>query len=109
MSEPMKNNPPVPKRGGARPGAGRPKGVPNRTTTAIKDMIIKALDTAGGEKYLAEQADKNPAAFLTLVGKVLPMQLTGDPENPVAVSHDTPEGWEKRLSEAALRELAGLK
>ena len=59
-------------------GKGRKKGVPNKATTAIKDMIIAALDKAGGIDYLNRQADENPAAFMTLVGKVLPMQITGN-------------------------------
>ena len=40
-------------------------------------MILGALDKAGGEAYLARQANENPASFLTLVGKVLPLQLAG--------------------------------
>ena len=57
------------------PGPGRPKGVPNKNTAAIKDMILEALDGAGGVQYLQDRA-KDPrtaAAFLGLVGKVLPM------------------------------------
>lgn len=65
-----------PNRGNA--GKGRPKGVPNKQNAAIKDMIIAALHGVGGEKYLIEQAEKNPNAFIGLVGKVLPMQLTGE-------------------------------
>jgi len=64
-------------------GKGRRKGVPNRTTAALKDMILKALDEKGGAEYLARQADKNPAAFMTLLGKVLPMTVAGDPDNPL--------------------------
>ena len=52
-------------------------GKPNKVTTALKDMILGALDKAGGEAYLARQANENPASFLTLVGKVLPLQLAG--------------------------------
>lgn len=58
-------------------GRGRPKGVPNKTTAAVKDMVIQALDGAGGVKYLQKQADLNPSAFLTLVGKVIPLQVAG--------------------------------
>jgi hypothetical protein len=40
-------------------------------------MILNALAKAGGEQYLVDQAESNPKAFLTLVGKVVPLQLTG--------------------------------
>ncbi len=55
------------------------KGVPNKATAQIKDMIIQALDGAGGVNYLIKCAtnDKSKAAFLGLVGKVLPLQITG--------------------------------
>jgi hypothetical protein len=59
-------------------GPGRPKGIPNKATRQIKDMIIAALDQAGGAEYLARQAEENPGPFMTLIGKVLPMQLTGE-------------------------------
>lgn len=67
-------------------GKGRPKGVPNKTTTQIKEMIIAALDKSGGVKYLCEQAEKNPAAFMTLIGKVLPLQVTGEDGGPIQVT-----------------------
>lgn len=73
---------------GAR-GRGRPKGSPNKTTAALKDMILTALDGAhddGGIGYLRQQAADNPTAFLTLVGKVLPLQVNGDMEHRVKVS-----------------------
>lgn len=56
---------------------GRAKGTPNKVTAALKDMILTALDEAhpdGSIAYLKSQASANPTAFLTLVGKVLPMQ-----------------------------------
>jgi hypothetical protein len=67
-------------------GQGRPKGAQNKTTKALKEMILGALDQAGGESYLLQQARENPNAFLTLVGKVLPTTLAGDPNNPVTVT-----------------------
>jgi hypothetical protein len=66
-------------------GKGRPKGATNLATRQLKEMILGALDEAGGLKYLAAQAEKNPAAFLTLIGKVLPTTLAGDRENPVVI------------------------
>lgn len=64
---------------GAKPGPGRPKGQVNKSTAAIKDMILSALDGAGGVDYLIDRANdpKTASAFLGLVGKVLPMQVTG--------------------------------
>lgn len=67
--------------GDGTPGPGRPKGIPNKTTQALKDMILGALDNKGGVAYLEKQADENPTAFLTLVGKVLPMTVAGTGEN----------------------------
>ena len=63
--------------GGPRAGAGRPKGVPNKVPADIKAMVLAALDKAGGVDYLQRQATENPTAFMTLVGKVLPLQLSG--------------------------------
>ena len=61
-------------------GKGRPKGAPNKATKALKDMILGALSDVGGQSYLARQAEVNPTAFLTLVGKVLPHELKADLE-----------------------------
>ncbi len=71
--------------GKGKAGPGRPKGVPNKATTAIKDMIIAALDKAGGEKYLLRQANENPVAFMGLLGKVMPTQITGADGGPVKI------------------------
>lgn len=56
---------------------GRVAGTPNKVTKELKDMILGALDDVGGQTYLAAQARDNPGAFLTLVGKVLPKEITG--------------------------------
>lgn len=68
-------------------GQGRPKGVPNKVTKQLKEMILGALDDAGGQQYLVSQAMENPSAFLTLIGKVLPSEVktehTGKDGGPV--------------------------
>ena len=75
--------------GEGKPGPGRPKGSLNKTTKAIKEMVVQALDEAhpeGGVEYLKLQAATNPTAFLTLVGKVLPLQIQGDMNHAVKVT-----------------------
>lgn len=62
----------------SRRGRGRPKGSRNKITSAIKDMVLTALDNAGGIEYLEAQANDNPTAFLTLLGKVLPLQVEAE-------------------------------
>ncbi len=66
---------PKPKR--PQPAGGSRKGKPNKITHDIKAMVVGALAAEGGQVYLQEQARKNPAAFMGLVGKVLPLQITG--------------------------------
>ncbi|MEY2875248.1 MAG: hypothetical protein RLZZ373_2619 [Pseudomonadota bacterium] len=57
---------------------GSRKGCPNKVTKALKDMILGALDDAGGQEYLLRQArKKNPAPFLALIAKVLPTTIDG--------------------------------
>lgn len=56
---------------------------PNKVTAELKDMIREALDQAGGVSYLLERANdpKTATAFLSLVGKTLPMTVKGPGEN----------------------------
>jgi hypothetical protein len=71
-------------------GQGRPKGALNKQTKELKDMILGALDKAGGIGYLHEQATANPTAFMSLIGRVLPMTVTGTgPAGAITVS------WQK--------------
>lgn len=69
--------------GDGTPGPGRPKGSPNKVTSDVKAMILTALGKAGGADYLLTQAQTNPNAFMSLVGKVLPMTVAGDRDNPL--------------------------
>ena len=70
---------------GIRPpaaGIGRKRGSQNKFTRQLKDLILGALAEVGGEAYLVQQARENPATFLTLVGKVLPLQVKAGGEDP---------------------------
>jgi hypothetical protein len=79
----------MPKTGLDRSKTGRAKGTVNKTTALLKDAILKAAELAGGEQglvgYLAQQAVDNPGPFMALLGKVLPLQIAGDPNNPLEV------------------------
>lgn len=66
-----------------RVGPGRPKGSPNKMPNQLKEMILTALEKAGGIQYLTAQAAENPKTFLLLLGRVLPLQVTGDADNPI--------------------------
>lgn len=59
-------------------GKGRPKGVPNKATKAIKDAITEAFGKAGGVNYLVRLAESDPKTFCALVGKVIPLQVEGN-------------------------------
>jgi hypothetical protein len=80
----------TPKIGKGAPGPGRPKGVPNKTTTLLKEAVLKAAEEAGGAEgmvgYLRRQAIENPGPFMSLLGKVLPTQLTGEDGGPVSIA-----------------------
>lgn len=66
----------------------RPKGSLNRKSIQLKEMILGALDKAGGAEYLYQQSQTNPAAFLTLIGKVLPLSI-GEGSGSLTIT------WEK--------------
>lgn len=81
-----------PKVGLDRSKTGRAKGTPNKTTALLKDAILKAAENAGNKlgddglvSYLETQAADNPGPFMALLGKVLPMQVTGDDGAPLQV------------------------
>lgn len=78
-------------KGEKRPNQG--KRGPDKHNADIKGMILTALSGAGGAKYLEQRANdpKTAAAFLGLIGKVLPMTIAGDPNNPQRIIFE----WKK--------------
>ena len=72
-------------------GKGRPKGSVNKTTAKLKDAILLAAEKSGGDTkgrgglvdYLKRVADEDVKAFSGLLGKVLPIQVAGDKDNPI--------------------------
>lgn len=75
-----------------KPPGGSRKGSPNKSTKAIKDMILGALDASGGQKYLERQAELNPVAFMGLLGKIMPTQISGaDDGTPISFVVNFPQ------------------
>ena len=85
------------KKGEQRPGTGRKKGQQNRITRDLKEAIIMAAEMVGSNGagkdgcagYLAWLAKKQPQVFGMLMGKLLPMQLTGANGGPLKIEHKT--------------------
>jgi len=70
-------------------GKGRKPGSKNKLSASVKDAIIKAAENAGGEEgmigYLTKQAKDNPNAFLSILGRVVPMETTGSQHVTVTI------------------------
>ncbi|MDO9131983.1 hypothetical protein [Hydrogenophaga sp.] len=71
--------------------------MPNKATKELKEMILSALDGAGGVEYLVERANdpRTASAFIALVGKVLPMTIAGTGDNGALVVEITRFGPDK--------------
>lgn len=88
-------------------GKGRKVGSPNKVTASIKQMVEQALIGAGGVEYLMERAQdpRTASAFLSLVGKVLPIQVTGANGGPVVFERIVREIVEPGAVVAEAREI----
>lgn len=82
-------------------GIGRKKGVPNKVTSDLRQMILGALEDAGGQSYLLEQAHENPNTFMSLVGKCLPKEVKAEIAATHIISNLTPE-QQRGIAEAIL-------
>jgi len=66
-----------PKRNGAR-GIGRQKGVPNKSTKAVKEALQEAFEGMGGTKSLIEWAKSEPTELYKLWTKLLPAEVKAE-------------------------------
>jgi hypothetical protein len=69
-------------RGGKRPGSGRKKGGTNKITSDVKQAILEAFNALGGVEYLCAVAREDSKAFCALLGKLIPVKVAGDAEDP---------------------------
>lgn len=95
-------------------GAGRKKGVENKVKTLLKDALILAASNVGDAAtsrkhgdgglvgYLERCAIVERVAFMRLLEKLLPMQITGKDGSPMQMVHSTPEQLIERLKERGL-------
>ena len=76
---------------------GRQPGTPNKITTAVRDAILNAFQEVGGESYLTSVAKDDPRTFCTLLGKVLPTQISNEVPTKLEISwiSETPPRPEK--------------
>jgi hypothetical protein len=65
--------------------SGRKAGSKNKITRELKEMVLAALDGAGGVDYLQRQADENPKAFLSLIGRTLPLTVNANHSGGITV------------------------
>lgn len=74
---------------GGKPGPGRPKGSPNKTTAAAKDAIAQAAAELGGTnrivEWVKEDALNERVFWGTIYPKLIPLQVGGDPANPLEI------------------------
>ncbi|WP_375657450.1 hypothetical protein, partial [Bartonella sp. CM120XJJH] len=61
-------------------------------TRILKEAVVKAAENVGNKigkdgltSYLEKQAMECPAAYLALLGKVLPLQVTGEDGGAIKV------------------------
>ena len=70
---------------------GRQKGVPNKLTTGAKEVIAQVAENIGGvarmTKWVSESPENEKAFWTSIYTKLLPLQLSGDRDNPLAVVH----------------------
>lgn len=71
-------------------GKGRKPGVPNKVTRTLKEAILYAAAAAGAdgkgkdglEGFLMTQSVINPKSFMSLLGRVLPMTVANEGDEP---------------------------
>ena len=94
------------KKGRAKTG-GRKKGTPNKFTT-IKQAVLNAFETVGGERYLVHHARRSSRSFLNLIGKLLPKEITGADGGPLELQMQRAMTGIEKLSDAERKQFMEL-
>jgi hypothetical protein len=59
---------------------------------SLQQMIMGALQEVGGQRWLVKQADKYPVAFMTLIGKYIPLEGKNGDGEPLRIIVETIPG-----------------
>lgn len=96
-------------RKGKRKTGGRKKGVPNKSTLAVKDALSEAFDGTGGIKGLIAWAKRNRGEFYRLWVRMLPTEIKADHSGGIGltVAGVTDDELDRRIADAE-RKLAEL-
>lgn len=62
---------------------GRVAGTPNKLSGTAKDNIAAVFNRLGGTAAMAKWAEENPNQFYQIYAKLIPVQVSGDADNPV--------------------------
>ena len=89
---------------------GRAPGQQNKTTKAMKEALILAAEKVGSDGkgkdglvgYLERLARREPRSFASLLGKLLPFQITGKDGMPLSVMFRTKEEVIKEMQDRGL-------
>lgn len=79
--------------------AGRPPGVPNKTTRQVREALLEALNSGAGAvaffQKLRDGSAEDRRTFANLCGRLIPAEITGPNGSPLLPGTDTerPDYW----------------
>lgn len=91
---------------------GRVAGTPNKMSQDMILMLQETLQELGGKEYLKRVAETHPQAFLSLIGKTLPKDVTLDTKQGEEICLSImgkSDRWTRELEEKLAQAEAKLK
>jgi hypothetical protein len=64
---------------------GRTKGTPNKITRSVREAVLQSFIDLGGSEALTAWAMSNQTEFYKIAARLIPTEIVGDPNAPVAV------------------------
>lgn len=102
------------------PGSGRKPGTPNKVPTLLRDALIKAAELEGSDRngkgeligFLRQASRTHKGQFLTLLGRVLPLQINANFNGEVSLVNKYKDVDFKNMSleqkQAAMRDMLNM-